>query len=65
MYSNRTVNRAVIYHKFCKYNVIPMHNFTMVATGCHKWLHGEALKTSAGMISVFEAALISLLAEAG
>ena len=52
---------------FVKYNVIPMHNFTMVATVCHKWLHGEALRTSAGMIrtiGIFEAALISLLAEA-
>ena len=41
-----------------------MHNFTMVATGC---LHGEALRTSAqwhDTIGIFEAALISLLAEA-
>ena len=46
------IRRTAIYHKFCKYNMIPMHNFTMVATGCYKWLHGQALRTSAGMIAI-------------
>ena len=41
-----------------------MHNFTMVVTGCHKWLHREAL-CQHDTIGIFEAALILLLAEAG